>query len=182
MVGLTLSDICNWVKWIKTKLTTELERAQKGKKGSDYNSKHTSQFFWTSFIIQMSNKWKIWLCCFWCLLQVCLCNFFSCSRWTEEAGQSPAGHGFVWYAPWLLRAVCAAACQENRLHTCGLSAQPCLLWHLGCCLLQQHIFHLHYPTHPPAHHLLPHPILLYVSRGLEGSQCFIFNFLSFLPF
>lgn len=45
--------------------------------------------------------------------------------------------------------------QASRLHTCGPSAQSCLLWHLGCCLLQQHIFHLrhqpHQPVLPPTH-------------------------------
>ena len=82
------------------------------------------------------------------------------SEWERERErdretQSPAGHVVVWYARRALRAVPVprpVCSQANTLHTCGPSAYSCLLWHLRCCLLQQHIFH---PRHPPRHHLPP---------------------------
>lgn len=62
--------------------------------------------------------------------------------------------------------------RSSRLHTCGPSAQSCLLWHLGCCLLQQHIFHpRHQPHQPLSHHLsFPQPTLFFFFFCISSGQ------------
>lgn len=101
-------------------------------------------------------------------VQVCLgCFhlFFSVqllSGW-RPVGDSPAGLATGWYARLALRAVCAAACQESGERSAHLW-QPCLLWHLGCCLLQQHIFHPHHQ----ACHLSPIPLSTTPSSQLHA--------------
>lgn len=65
----------------------------------------------------------------------------------------------------------------------GRSAQPCLLWHLRCCLLQQHIFHPCQQYHQLHSLNLSLPHLLFVAHGANVKNTHIsLIFFSFFLF